>query len=214
MCHLHIVCSASVFCVSDVSLAYCVFRICVRGGEGRRGAGRGEEGREFLRVPRAPCPCSQLPSVPPPLARALWGCVRGAMVWWWGVVQEDPKENDQILLARTYLKLGEWQETAESPRGAEGNLTGEVIQASLQSYHYACLLDRSWYVITTARHPSPVTRRPPHGLAVTRIGCHAAQLSRHRPSCTSKRLPRLGCHAHLGSRPVARSLGMLARGRC
>jgi len=56
---------------------------------------------------------------------------------------ENPRENDQVLLARCYLKLGQWQ---SADIGFEAsNLTGEVIISSLQSFHYATLLDRSWY---------------------------------------------------------------------
>lgn len=54
---------------------------------------------------------------------------------------------DQALLARCYHKLGQWQSQpyTDAAGGNSAQLTDDVIQSILESFHYATLLDRSWY---------------------------------------------------------------------
>ena len=61
------------------------------------------------------------------------------------LVREQPRDSDQVLLARCYHKVGQWQSMCSSSTFEASHLTGEVISASLDSFARATSHDLSWY---------------------------------------------------------------------
>ena len=61
------------------------------------------------------------------------------------LVSESPRDADQVLLARCYHKVGQWQSMCSSNSFEASHLTGEVISASLDSFARATSHDLSWY---------------------------------------------------------------------
>ena len=59
--------------------------------------------------------------------------------------RSSPSESNQVLLARCWHKLGQWQSLRTDVGFEPSQLTGEVISSALESFQYATVFDRSWF---------------------------------------------------------------------